>query len=162
LSVVRSEITVYVNAMTVYYLGRRLRLARVPVLPRICETVGYLVFNCSIPVEADIGPGCRCNHRGVGVVIHKTARIGAGCTFHPGVVIGVRWGGESGAPNVGDDVIVGAGAKLIGPVTVGDGAVIGANAVVLENVPAHSVAVGVPARVVTPLPDESLGSARTV
>jgi serine O-acetyltransferase len=137
------------NALTLYYAGRRLRRARVPLLPRICEALVYLLFNCSIPVSAEIGPGCRCGHRGMSVVIHPEARIGKGCLIRPQVVIGGGRGGQdSVAPIIGDGVELGVGAKVLGGVRVGDGAVIGANAVVLDDVPAYAVAAGVPARVV--------------
>lgn len=139
----------YLNAMSLYYLGRRLRRARVPVLPRACEALTYLLCNCSIPLAAEIDRDCRCGHRGVGVVIHPQARIGERCLLRAHVVIGGggRRGGPTGAPVIGDDVEIGAGAKLLGPIRIGDGATIGANAVVLCDVPAGAVAVGVPARV---------------
>jgi serine O-acetyltransferase len=138
----------YVNAMTFYYVGRRLRRARVPILPRVCEAATYFIFNCSIPLTAEIGPATRCEHRGVAVVIHPRARIGARCVIHAQVVIGGPGAGRTGAPTIEDDVVLSVGAKVIGPVTVGRGAVVGANAVVIRDVPSGTLAVGVPARVI--------------
>jgi serine O-acetyltransferase len=140
----------YVNALTLYYAGRALRRARVPLLPRICEALVYLLFNCSIPLSAEIGPGCRCGHRGMSVVIHPKAQIGPRCLIRPQVVIGGGGRGDqdSVAPIIGDGVEFGVGAKVLGGVRIGDGAVIGANAVVLDDVPARAVAVGVPAKIV--------------
>lgn len=95
----------------------------------------------------EIGPGLFVAHA------HGTSlaavRIGANCYVHQGVTIGWDYKGERG-PIIGDDVFVGAGAAILGPVTVGDGARIGANAVVLCDVPAGATAVGVPARILPP------------
>jgi serine O-acetyltransferase len=101
----------------------------------------------SIPPAASIGPGLLILHFG-GIVINGEAVIGSDCTLHHGVTIGNRTpGGRS--PRLGDRVLVGAGAKLLGDIGVGDGAAIGANAVVLQDVPAGATAVGIPARVVS-------------
>jgi serine O-acetyltransferase len=141
---------VYLNALSLYFVGHKLRDARVPLLPRVCEALIYAIFNCSIPLDAKIGAGTRCGHRGIAVVIHPGVEIGERCLIRAQVVIGGsgRDDGSAGAPIIGDDVEIGVGAKLIGPIHVGNGAVIGANAVVLSDVPSEAVAVGVPARIV--------------
>lgn len=139
----------YVNALSLYFVGQKLRAAHIPVLPRMCEALIFIVFNCSIPLEANIGAGTKCGHRGIAVVIHPGVEIGERCLIRAQVVIGGsgREAGASSAPIIGDDVEIGVGAKLIGPIRVGNGAVIGANAVVLGDVPPGAVAVGVPARI---------------
>ena len=97
---------------------------------------------------ATIGKGLFIDH-GIGVVIGETAEIGENCLiFHGSTLGGI--GGESGKrhPTLGNNVVVGAGAKLLGNITIGDNAKIGANAVVLQDVPAGATAVGVPARII--------------
>ena len=97
---------------------------------------------------AKIGKGLFIDH-GMGVVIGETAEIGDWCTLYQGVTLGGT-GKEHGKrhPTLGDNVLVGAGAKILGPFRVGDNARVAAGAVVLEEVPANATAVGVPARIV--------------
>lgn len=97
---------------------------------------------------ATIGEGLFIDH-GVGVVIGETTIIGNNCTLYQGVTLGGT-GKEHGKrhPTLGNNVMVGAGAKILGPITIGDNARIAAGAVVLNDIPADSTAVGVPARVV--------------
>lgn len=97
----------------------------------------------SIPVQAKIGKGLRIHHFG-GIMIHPETVIGAHCTLYHEVTLGDR-GGWGGAPLVGNNVIIGAGAKVLGRITIGDNVFIGANAVVLTSIPANSIAVGNPA-----------------
>ena len=97
---------------------------------------------------AKIGKGLVIDH-GMGVVIGETTEIGDNCTIYQGVTLGGT-GKDTGKrhPTIGNNVLVGAGAKVLGPFTVGDNARIAANAVVLSAIPPNSTAVGVPARVV--------------
>ena len=97
---------------------------------------------------AKIGKGLFIDH-GMGVVIGETAEIGEGCTLYQNVTLGGT-GKDQGKrhPTLGNHVMVGAGAKVLGPFTVGDNARVAAGAVVLNAVPADATAVGVPARVV--------------
>ena len=97
---------------------------------------------------ATIGKGLVIDH-GSGVVIGETAEIGDNCTLYQGVTLGGT-GKDTGKrhPTLGNNVMVGSGAKVLGPFKVGDGAKIASNAVVLEQVPDNATAVGVPARVV--------------
>ncbi|MDQ2810102.1 MAG: serine acetyltransferase, partial [Chloroflexota bacterium] len=101
---------------------------------------------------AVLGPGCQMPHS-VGIVIGPKAHVGRGCFIGQGVTLGYRYPGPrdpvagDGNPVLGDRVIVGAGAKILGPVHIGDGAIIGANSVVARDVPAWHMAVGVPAQI---------------
>jgi serine O-acetyltransferase len=101
----------------------------------------------SLPVHAQIGPGFYIGHFG-NIIVHPDTVMGDGCSISQGVTIGVLGGEREGVPRIGNNVYIGAGAKILGPVTIGDGAIIGANAVVLEDVPPGATAVGVPARII--------------
>lgn len=101
--------------------------------------------------SATIGDRLFIDH-GAGVVIGETAVIGDDCTFYHGVTLGGQGDVKNGRrhPHIGNGVIIGAGAIILGPITVGDNAKIGAGAVVVRDVPARSTAVGVPARIIPP------------
>lgn len=99
-----------------------------------------------LPCETSVGRRLRIEHFG-GIVISGDTVIGDDVTLRHGVTLGLRRTGVAGAPVIGDRVDIGAGAKILGPVHIGAGAVIGANAVVLCDVPAGALAVGVPARI---------------
>jgi len=107
------------------------------------ERMIEITTGISIPAQVTIGPGLRIHHFG-GIFLHDKVVMGKECTLYQGVTLG-DLGGSGGVPTVGDRVIIGAGAKLIGPIQVGDDCHIGANAVVCTSVPSHCVAVGVPA-----------------
>jgi serine O-acetyltransferase len=93
----------------------------------------------------------------MGVVVGETAEIGDDCTLYHGVTLGgTAWKKGKRHPSLGDDVVVGAGAKVLGPITIGPGARIGSNAVVVKDVPPGATVVGIPGRVVkqAATPDE--------
>jgi serine O-acetyltransferase len=102
----------------------------------------------------EIHPGARIGRRffidhGMGVVIGETALIGDDCTLYHGVTLGgTSWAKGKRHPTLGKGVVVGAGAKILGPIEIGDGAKIGSNAVVVKPVPAGATAIGIPARIV--------------
>ncbi|WP_172328109.1 serine O-acetyltransferase [Mangrovicoccus sp. HB161399] len=97
---------------------------------------------------AKIGPGFFIDH-GAGVVIGETAEIGTNVTLYHGVTLGgVSWSPGKRHPTLGDNVMVGAGAKILGPITVGAGARVGANSVVVSEVPPEATVIGIPARLV--------------
>jgi serine O-acetyltransferase len=106
-----------------------------------------ILAGISLPARARIGKGLYIGHFG-GIIVHPDAVIGERCIIAQGVTIGVLGGPREGVPRIGDDVYLGAGAKILGGVTIGDGATVGANAVVLDDVPAGATAVGVPARMI--------------
>lgn len=104
-----------------------------------------IVTACDIPINARIGGGLLLPHPN-GIVISPAATIGVNCLLFQQVTIGAT---EAGTPTLGNHVDVGAGAKIVGPVTIGDGARIGANAVVTRDVPAGATVAGIPARIIS-------------
>src|SRR4029453_2827497 len=104
----------------------------------------------------EIHPGATIGRRvfidhGMGVVIGETAEIGDDSTLYHGVTLGgTSWNKGKRHPTLGRNVVIGAGAKILGPILVGDGAKVGSNAVVVRDTPAGSTAVGIPARIATP------------
>ncbi len=117
---------------------------------RFFELLSFKFGDNAVSANAEIGEGTVFNHRGLGCVTLQHTRIGKNCRIACNVTIGARWSdqAEDGAPEIGDDVVIGAGAVILGPVHIGDGAHIGANAVVLGDVPPGATAVGVPARII--------------
>ena len=115
---------------------------------RLISQAARGITGIEIHPGAQIGRGLFIDH-GFGVVIGETAVIGENVTLFQGVTLGGT-GKERGKrhPNVGNNVVVGAGAKVLGNITIGDNVQIGANAVVIRDVPSHSVVVGVPGRIV--------------
>jgi serine O-acetyltransferase len=103
----------------------------------------------------EIHPGARIGNRffidhGMGVVIGETAEIGDDVTLYHGVTLGgTTWSKGKRHPSLGNSVVVGAGAKILGPITIGDNARVGSNSVVVKDVPAGATVVGIPGRIVT-------------
>jgi serine O-acetyltransferase len=120
---------------------------KVPVLPRLLMHLSRWMTGVEIHPAARIGRGFFIDH-GMGVVIGETAVIGDNVTLFQGVTLGGT-GKERGKrhPTVGNNVVIGAGAKVLGNITIGEGSIIGANAVVIRDVPGHSTVVGVPGRI---------------
>lgn len=119
-------------------------LLRLPA--RLFSQLVRAITGIEIHPGAQIGPRLFIDH-GMGVVVGETAVIGADCMLYHGVTLGgTSLKKEKRHPTLGNDVVVGAGAKILGPINIGDGARIGANAVVVRDVPAHATAVGVPAQ----------------
>jgi serine O-acetyltransferase len=135
------------KVFALYKCGHVLHGWKVPLLPKLIYYFVRFFCTASVPYTATIGRNTSFNNYGMGVVIHRRTVIGENCEISHQVTIGGR-GGYYEVPVIGNDVFIGAGAKVLGPIKVGDGATIGANAVVLDDVPPHSVAVGIPARVI--------------
>nr|ART39604.1 J532 [uncultured bacterium] len=136
------------HARQIHRLSNALYQARVPVLPKMVAYVGRFFTGIEIHPGAQIGEGLFIDH-GMGVVIGETAVIGDDCSLTQGVTLGgTSTRHEKRHPTLGNNVSVGAGAKLMGAITVGDFARIGAGSVVVTNVPAYATVVGVPGKVV--------------
>ena len=136
------------HARQMHRLAHTLHARRVPVLPRVISNVSRFVTGIEIHPGARIGQGLFIDH-GMGVVIGETAEIGDDCHLLQGVTLGgTSTHRTKRHPTLGNGVIVGAGAKLIGAVEIGDNARIGAGSVGVTNVPANATVVGVPGHVV--------------
>lgn len=119
----------------------------VPVLPRLLYVFNRIVFSIVLPPSVTLGKNVLFAYSGLGIVIHARCRIGNGVTISQHVTLGGR-SGLRDVPVVEDDVLIGAGAKVLGPVRIGRGAAIGANSVVLHDVPPFATVVGIPGRVI--------------
>ena len=133
-----------VHALLSHRVAHALRGAGVPVAPRALAYVSRALTGIEIHPAARIGDGLFIDH-GMGVVIGETAEVGENVTIYQGVTLGGT-GFATGKrhPTVQDNVTIGSGAKLLGPITIGHGAKIGANAVVIHDVPPKSTVVGNP------------------
>jgi serine O-acetyltransferase len=133
-----------VQALLAHRVAHKLLCTGVPLVPRTIAYLARAITGIEIHPAARIGPEFFIDH-GAGVVIGETAEVGRRVTLYQGVTLGGT-GFQRGKrhPTLGDDVTVGAGAKLLGPIAVGDGAKIGANTVVVEDVPPSATVVGNP------------------
>lgn len=124
--------------------SNRLLKKHIPLLPRIIFLFSRLLCGCSIPPSVEIGDNTRFAHNALGVVVHDKCVIGKNTIIQANVVLG---GKDGKAPIIGDNVQIGAGAVVLGGITVGDNSIIGANAVVTKDVPMNCMALGVPAKI---------------
>jgi serine O-acetyltransferase len=135
------------HALLFHRLSHRLWGLGLKWLARFLSHIGRWLTGIEIHPGASIGRRFFIDH-GMGVVIGETAVIGDDCTLYHGVTLGgTSWNKGKRHPTLGDGVVVGAGAKILGPITVGNGAKVGSNAVVVKNVPERATAVGIPARI---------------
>ena len=136
------------HAIIFHRLCHKLWLWRLKWLARFISTISRFLTGIEIHPGAKIGRRFFIDH-GMGIVIGETAEIGDDCTLYHGVTLGgTSWSKGKRHPTLENGVIVGAGAKVLGPFTVGEGAKIGSNAVVTKAVPAGATAVGNPARII--------------
>lgn len=133
------------RATLLFRVSHALWRHRIPALPGMVSRLNLMLHGLDIPASVEIGPGLYVAHP-VGTVV-MASRVGARVSLISSITIGMR--ATPIFPVVGDDVFVGAGARILGNIVVGDGANIGANAVVLKDVPPGATAVGVPARILT-------------
>jgi serine O-acetyltransferase len=136
------------HALLFYRFAHWLWKRRIPFLPRALSQLARFLTGIEIHPGARIGAGLFIDH-GMGVVIGETTEIGNFVTLFQGVTLGGT-GKQRGKrhPTIGSHVVVGAGAKVLGPIKIGDYVKIGANSVVLQEVPDHSTVVGIPGRIV--------------
>jgi serine O-acetyltransferase len=138
-------------AMVVYRFGRWRYGVRPTILRKLLSLIYHVLLKLvqiltgiDLPCEVEVGRNFVIDHFG-GIVISGYAKFGDNCRIRNGVVVGLRRVEERSAPTIGNDVDIGSGAKILGPIRVGNNVLIGANAVVICDVPDNSIAVGVPA-----------------
>ncbi len=134
------------TAIKLYRVANKLYKKRIPLLPKIIYRLIYFINNCHIHYSTVIGEGTTIAYGGVGVVIHKEAIIGENCVIESNVTIGGR-NNNPNVPVIGDNVLIGTGARILGDVHIGSGSIVGANAVVLHDVPEKCSVAGVPAKI---------------
>lgn len=147
----RSKLEVFllypsIHALIAYRISHFLYKHNIFFLARLISQISRFFTGIEIHPGATIGKGLFIDH-GMGVVIGETAEVGDDVTLYHGVTLGGT-GKDKGKrhPTLGNNVVVGAGAKVLGPINIGDGAKIGANSVVLKDVPCNATAVGIPAK----------------
>lgn len=128
----------------IYRISHILWRWNIPIIPRFLYGINRILFSVVLPPSVVIGSDVLLAYSGLATVIHARCRIGDRVLISHGVTLGGR-SGLFDVPVIEDDVQIGAGAKILGPIVVGRGAKIGANAVVLQNVPAGATFVGIPA-----------------
>jgi serine O-acetyltransferase len=138
-------------AMVVYRFGRWRYSVRPIILRKLLSLMYHVLLKLvqiltgiDLPCEVEVGRNFVIDHFG-GIVISGYAKFGDNCRIRNGVVVGLRRVEETSAPTIGNDVDIGSGAKILGPIRIGNNVLIGANAVVICDVPDDSIAVGVPA-----------------
>jgi serine O-acetyltransferase len=140
--------------MIVYRFGRWRYSIENPLIRKPFSLIYKILFKfiqiitgIELPCEVEIGKNFRIDHFG-DIIISGYAKFGDDCVIRNGVTVGLRRVDEPVAPIIGNNVDIGAGAKILGDISIGNNVNIGANAVVLENVPANSIAIGVPSRII--------------
>lgn len=158
-----AEVLLYpgLHAITLHRLAHALWVARAPFIPRLISQFARFLTGIEIHPGARIGRGFFIDH-GMGVVVGETTEIGDWVMLYQGVTLGGT-GKQKGKrhPNIDDNVVIGVGASVLGAITVGEGARVGGGAVVVKDVPPHSTAVGIPARIVATR-DPATGETRRV
>jgi serine O-acetyltransferase len=140
-------------ATILYRIARMIFLMDFPVLKIFLRLLAFFLYKFSdivlgtaIPASVEIGPGLYIGHSGC-IRLHHEVKAGNNLSMGTGVIIGQKGFGTSGAPCLGDNVYIGVGAKVLGPIHIGNAVKIGANAVVISDLPDGVTAVGVPAKI---------------
>ena len=143
------------HAVLIHRLAHALWRTRIRWIARLVSHFSRFLTGIEIHPGAKIGRRVFIDH-GMGVVIGETAELGDDCTLYHGVTLGgTTWKKGKRHPTLGRGVVIGAGAKLLGPISVGDDARVGSNAVVVKDVPAGATAVGIPARIIVDEQDKT-------
>ncbi len=136
-----------INLSQIQKLSHYLYNLKIPILPKILELFIFLFYNSRVPSKVLIGKNSKFAYAGIGCVIHKDAIIGNNCIIGQGITIGGR-GPRKGVPKIGNNVYLGPGCRILGPISIGNNVIIGPNAVVINDISSNSIAVGIPAKIV--------------
>ncbi|GLX79724.1 serine acetyltransferase [Thalassotalea insulae] len=143
------------HAIWIHRLSHKLWLADWKLLARMLSTFSRWLTGVEIHPGATLGRRFFIDH-GMGVVIGETAEIGDDVTIYHGVTLGgVSWNGGKRHPTLEDNVVIGAGAQVLGPIIIGKGGKVGSNSVVVKDLPANATAVGIPGRIVNAKPTDA-------
>ena len=135
------------NLIKVHRLSHFFYKKGIPILPRLFRFLIFLIYNSDIPSSVSIGKNTLFGHSGIGVVIHQDAIIGNDCMIGQGITIGGRSKNPK-VPVIGNKVYIGAGARVLGPITIGNHVIIAPNAVVIKNVKSNCIVGGIPAKLI--------------
>ena len=150
------------HAVWAHRVAHRLWRWRLKLIARVLSQLTRWLTGIEIHPGATIGNRFFIDH-GMGVVIGETAEIGDDCTLYHGVTMGgTLWKKAKRPPTLGKNVVVGAGAKILGPITIGDNARVGSNSVVVKDVPADATVVGIPGRIVVAREDANTEKRRVM
>lgn len=140
---------------SIYNIAKFAHKKNIPFIPKILVNINRILFSCDIPVESCIHKSVIFSHNALGVVIHEDAKIGKNTKILHHVTIGGNMGKKMmlddkviSVPIIGENVLIGVGAKILGPVKIGNNVKIGAGAVVLNDIPNNATAVGIPAKII--------------
>lgn len=136
------------NAILFYRIARWLHLKKIPILPKLLQLIIFVIYNCRVPYKCSIGKGSFLVVKGIGVSIHDNTVIGDNCSIGIGCKI-VGKGPYKEVPHIGNNVFIGPGAVIVGPVIIEDNVIIGANAVVTKSVPSGAIVGGIPAKIIS-------------
>ncbi|MCL1048327.1 serine O-acetyltransferase [Shewanella abyssi] len=143
------------QAIWIHRISHKLWVRKWRLLARCLSTFSRWLTGVEIHPGATIGDRFFIDH-GMGVVIGETAEIGNDCTLYHGVTLGgTTWQSGKRHPTLGNNVVIGAGAKILGPITMNDGARVGSNSVVVKDVPMDTTVVGIPGRAVASPTEQS-------
>lgn len=135
------------NLIKLHRLNHKIYKLGIPLLPKIIYVIQFFLYNTSLPASVKIGKGSKFAYFGIGSVIHGRAVIGNNCMIGQGITIGGR-SKKLDVPIIGDNCYLGAGCRILGDIKIGNNVIIGPNTVVVHDIPANSIAVGIPAKVI--------------